>query len=134
MSIETNYVAKHDKLVRHLQMEVEEATRDFARVRMPISEHHKNGMGAAHGGVIFALADVAFGAAANADRQKGIVNLNSSIEFLRPGLVGPLLAEAKLVREGNHILSYDVQVFDGNGILIARCMTNGYATNINLPE
>ena len=68
-------------------------------------------MGFAHGGAIFALADVAFGAAANAGRETGVVSLTSSIEFLRPGKVGPLAAEARVVREGNHILSYDVCVY-----------------------
>ena len=54
-----NYVAKHDKLMRHLGMTIEEASREYARVTMPIEEHNKNGMGLAHGGAIFALADVA---------------------------------------------------------------------------
>ena len=59
-----NYVAKHDKLMRHLQMSIESASRGYAKVSMPLTENHKNGMGVAHGGAIFALADVAFGAAA----------------------------------------------------------------------
>lgn len=57
-----NYVAKHDKLVRHLQMNIETASKGYAKVTMPITENHKNGMGMAHGGAIFSLADVAFGA------------------------------------------------------------------------
>ena len=60
------YVRKHDKLVRHLDMCIEEVSREYARVTMPITENHKNGMGVAHGGAIFSLADVAFGCAANA--------------------------------------------------------------------
>ena len=79
------YVARHDRLVRHLQMRVETATPEFSRITMPLTENHKNGMGFAHGGAIFALADVAFGAAANAGRETGVVSLTSSIEFLRPG-------------------------------------------------
>ena len=41
-----NYVAKHDKLMRHLQMTIESASRDYAKVSMPLTENHKNGMGA----------------------------------------------------------------------------------------
>ena len=44
------YVRKHDKLVRHLDMCIEEVSREYARVTMPITENHKNGMGVAHGG------------------------------------------------------------------------------------
>ena len=39
------YVRKHDKLVRHLDMCIEEVSREYARVTMPITENHKNGMG-----------------------------------------------------------------------------------------
>ena len=36
------YVRKHDKLVRYLDMCIEEASREYARVTMPITENHKN--------------------------------------------------------------------------------------------
>lgn len=134
MNVDENYVAKHDKLVPLLDMRIETATPEFARVSMPIAQHHRNGMGAVHGGAIFSLADVAFGAAANAGRKTGVVSLTSSIEFLRAALNGPLVAEARVVRVGGHISSYDVQIFDGDGILIARCMCTGYVTDVPLPE
>ena len=112
-----NYVAKHDKLMRHLQMTIESASRDYAKVSMPLTENHKNGMGVAHGGAIFSLADVAFGAAANAGRE-----------------TGALTAEARVVRDGQHVQSYDVQVFDGSGALIARTMAAGFLTDVPLPR
>ena len=61
MDVDKNYITKHDKLLRLMQMKIEEATPEYARVTMPLLEQHKNGMGVAHGGAIFALADVAFG-------------------------------------------------------------------------
>ena len=129
-----NYVEKHDKLLRHLQMTIETATPDYARVTMPLTENHKNGMGCAHGGAIFSLADVAFGAAANAGKDMGVVSLSTTIEFLRPGKCGPLAAESYVVRKGQRIQSYTVKVFDGTGDLIAQCMASGYQTDILLPE
>jgi acyl-CoA thioesterase len=129
-----NYVAKHDKLVRHLRITIEEARKDYAKVTMPITEHHKNGLGMAHGGAIFSLADVAFGAAANADAKTFVVSLNTTIEFLRPGKTGPLTAEARIVRSGQHIVSYDVEIFDFSGELIAKAMCAGFLTDIPLPE
>ena len=47
-----NYVKKHDKLVRYLDMDIVEATPEYAKVTMPITENHKNGMGMAHGGAM----------------------------------------------------------------------------------
>ena len=134
MNLESNYVVKHDKLARLLGMKIESASPEYARVRMPIEAHHRNGLGAVHGGSIFSLADVAFGAAANADRSTGVVSLCSSIEFLRAALKGPLVAEARAVRIGGHIASYDVQIFDGDGVLVARTMCTGYVTDLPLPE
>ena len=128
-----NYVAKHDKLMRLLQMHIESATPDHAVVTMPLTPDHRNGMGFAHGGAIFSLADVAFGAAANAGKLTGVVSLSTAIEFLRPGKTGPLRAEAIAVRRGAHIQSYDVMVYDSDGSLIARCMASGYQTDIALP-
>ena len=133
MDVDKNYITKHDKLLRLMQMKIEEATPEYARVTMPLLEQHKNGMGVAHGGAIFALADVAFGAASNADRDCGVVNMMSSIEYLRPGRVGPRMAEARAVRIGGHIANYDVQIFDGEGALIARAIVSGYLTDVPLP-
>ena len=104
---------KYDRVLELFQMKIEEVRPGFARVSMPLQDAYKNSMGAAHGGAIFSLADMAFGAAANADKEDGVVNLTSSIEYLRPGLTGPLMAEAREVRAGGHILSYDVRIFDG---------------------
>ncbi|MDR3320667.1 MAG: PaaI family thioesterase [Desulfovibrio sp.] len=129
-----NYVADHDKLVRYLDMTIEEVRKDYAKVSMPLTEHHRNGWGMAHGGAIFSLADVAFGAAANAATKTAVVCLTTTVEFLRPGKVGPLAAEAKIVRAGQHIMSYDVEVFDGLGALIAKCMCTGFLTNVLLSE
>ena len=126
MDVDKNYITKHDKLLRLMQMKIEEATPEYARVTMPLLEQHKNGMGVA-------LADVAFGAASNADRDCGVVNMMSSIEYLRPGRVGPLMAEARAVRIGGHIANYDVQIFDGEGALIARAIVSGYLTDVPLP-
>lgn len=134
MDVEVNYVARHDKLVKSMGMRVEAATPQYSKVSMPLREEHKNGMGVAHGGAIFALADVAFGAASNADREFGVVNQSTSIEYLMPGRVGPLVAEARALRLGRHIVSYVVQIFDGEGNMIAHSMTSGYVTSVPLPK
>lgn len=134
MNVDANYVAKHDKLVRLLNIKIEEVTPEYSRVSMPLADNIKNGMGVAHGGAIFALADVAFGSAANAERKNGVVSAVSSIEFLRPGGEGPLMAEARAVRLGGHMVSYDVRIFDASQKLIARAMCTGFVTDQPLPD
>ena len=55
------YVRKHDKLVRHLDMCIEEVSREYARVTMPITENPKTGMGVVPWGGMPIPAKKAFG-------------------------------------------------------------------------
>ncbi|MCR4667167.1 MAG: PaaI family thioesterase [Desulfovibrio sp.] len=125
-----NTVVEKDRIMRLMEMTAEEVRPGYARIRMPLKDDFKNGMGFAHGGTIFSLADIAFGAAANEGAESFVVTLSTSIEYLRPGAVGPLSAEATLIRGGKHIQNYEVKVFDGNGELIARTMACGYQTKL----
>ena len=131
----SNPVVERDQIMRLMDMQVLELRPGYAKISMPLSDKVKNGMGFAHGGPIFSLADIAFGAAANEGCEHFVVTLSTSIEYLRPGALGPLMAEARVIRSGKHIQNYEVQVFDGAGELIARTMTSGYTTTSRLyPE
>lgn len=133
MAIHDNFVAKYDRLLQYLQVETQEVTPEYARVRMPLSKDHLNGFGAAHGGAIATLIDAAFGIAANDNRDRSVVTLSTSIEYLRPGLKGPLTGEARLIRAGKRILNYDVQIIDAEGKIVARALVSGYVTDREFP-
>ena len=124
-----NPLAELDNMYKLLDMHVEEARPEYSRVTMPITQKVKNGMGIAHGGAIFTLADIAFGAACNSDARTGVVSLSTSFQFLAPGREWPLVAEARLVRGGKHVVTYDVDVKDAGGILVAHCTAQGYRTD-----
>ena len=128
----SNPVVERDQILRLMDMQVLELRPGYAKISMPLSDKVKNGMGFAHGGTIFSLADIAFGAAANEGCEQFVVTLSTSIEYLRPGAQGPLVAEAKVIRGGKRIQNYEVDVFDGTGALIARTMTSGYTTTSQL--
>lgn len=134
MPAQDNVVARFDRLLRHLQIEVLSASQEGAKVRMPLTEHHLNGWGAAHGGVICALADAAFGAAANSGRKTAVVTLSATIDFLRPGMKGPLTAESYAIHIGRNVVNYDIKVWDAEGDLIARGITSGHITTKAMPE
>ena len=128
-----NVVIKNDKLMRLLNITIEEAREDYARATMPLTNDNLNGMGVAHGGAIFSLADIAFGSAATAGKHHCVVSLTSHMDFLRPGSVGPLVAEARLVRGGQHVMNYEVDIFDANEVLIAKCLSTGFRTSLPHP-
>ena len=70
-----------------------------------------NHQGTPHGGVIFSLADVAFGAACNARGGGAWVALSMTISFLAAAPPGArLVAEARERRHGRRAGFYDVEV------------------------
>ena len=70
------FIAERDMFARHLGIEITEAARGYARAVMPLDAHHRNGVGMAHGGAIFAVADLAFAVACNT-RGKVSVTLDA---------------------------------------------------------
>jgi acyl-CoA thioesterase len=122
----------HDTFARHMGIEVLEVKPGYARAVMPLEAPQKNGVGLAHGGAIFGLADVAFGSASNAsgDVALGIV---SSINYMSAGKTGPLSAEARELHRSHKLGHYEVLVHDGEGALMAVCRATAYFRGDRLP-
>ena len=59
----------------------------YAKVSLAITADMLNGLGTAHGGIIFTLADAAFAYACNS-RNEAAVAQQASITFLTPGRAG----------------------------------------------
>jgi acyl-CoA thioesterase len=78
-----------------------------------------NFQGYPHGGVIFSLADIAFGAACNSHGEPAVA-LNVTISYLaavEPG--SRLVAEGQERTQGRRAGFYDVAVSLGDGTLVA---------------
>lgn len=127
-----SHIEDHDALAKHLQITVDVSEEGYGKACMPLTEQHVNGVGMAHGGAIFALADVAFAAAANACMGSAILNAQTSISYLKGGSKGPLVAEARVIRRGKRLTTYQVDVCDAEGGLIAVATVTGYLTEIPL--
>lgn len=89
----------HDPFARHMGIELLEVGPEHGVAIMPLDERHRNGMGHAHGGAIFALVDMTFATVSNA---AGLycVNAQTNISYLEPGRIGPLRGEARKIRSG----------------------------------
>jgi acyl-CoA thioesterase len=101
-----------DQASRLLGVELLEVWPGGARARLRVAPELLNGHGTVHGGVVFLLADTAFGCACNGEGDDAEHTIASaSIEYLRPAHVGDLLvAEAqRRSREGRSGV-YDVTV------------------------
>jgi len=95
------------------------------RVALTLRPTMLNHQGAPHGGVIFSLADVAFGAACNS-RGGTWVALTMTISFLAAAAPGSrLVAEARERRRGRRAAFFDVTVSaDGTTVATVHCVAH----------
>ena len=126
------HFSTHDTFARHMGIELLEVKSGYAKAVMPLEAPQKNGVGLAHGGAIFGLADVAFGGASNATGEVAL-GIVASINYMSPGKTGPLTAEAKELHRTRKLGHYEICVFDGNEALMAVCRATAYFRGDALP-
>ncbi len=120
-----------DPFAASIGAELMEMRPGYARVAMKLAEGHLNFMGMIHGGVIFSLADVAFGAAANSFGSRAMA-LSVGIDFLAaPRLTGEMTAEVELVTRAGKMGFYRMKVDDAEGSTVAQC--HGWAYHTGKP-
>jgi len=110
-----------DAFARFLGAEVEIVAPGHSRASLSVTEEMVNFHGMTHGGVIFALSDLAFAAAGNSRGQVAVA-LNVNIHFLNPSKVGDrLVAEARESHLGGRTGLYEIAVTEEkSGRLVAR--------------
>lgn len=108
-----------DRASSSLGMEILEAGPGFSTVAMDVTMEMTNGVGTAHGGFIFALADSAFAVACNSYNERSVA-AHCAITYLRPGQAGKrLLARAREVSRAGRSGLYDVEISQ-EGLIIAQ--------------
>lgn len=82
---------------------------------------HGNAMGALHGGILAALADMAIGVAhaTTLKHEESFASIDLSIEFLRPGGNGKIRASARALHRGMNISRYVCEILREDGKLCA---------------
>ncbi|HOY31253.1 MAG TPA: hotdog fold thioesterase [Bacteroidales bacterium] len=107
-----------DRFAKLLGIELLEVSNGCARSKMEIMDEHLNGVDIAQGGAIFTLADFTLAAAANSHGDIAIV-INASISFIKAAQKGLLFAEATESSKNNKTATYNVNVTNSQGELIA---------------
>ena len=108
-----------------LGMQITEAHDGYARVTMDCTGK-KNPRGVAHGGAIFALADQAFGIAANCGTDPSVA-VSIHIQYIAPA-TGSLVAIAHRIADNGNYSTYRVMVYEEDRII---AMFNGVAILVN---
>jgi uncharacterized protein (TIGR00369 family) len=101
---------------KHLGMRCIEVDHGHVRIEIPFREELVGDplRPALHGGVISTMADTAGGAAVWStleDPRARVSTIDLRVDYLRPGKLETLVAEANVVRVGRHVGVADVRLF-----------------------
>lgn len=119
---------KNDRYpVTTLDPQILEAGHGHAVVRMKIGENHINGFGTVMGGVLFTLADFAFGIAANIG-QPPTLTASGVIDFMAKAKGDELTVSCDLDKDGRTLCFATAHVRDGEGREVARLSFVGCRT------
>jgi acyl-CoA thioesterase len=110
---------ENDPWAKALGIEFLDLRRGHCKVRLQLQSHMVNFQGYPHGGVIFSLADVAFGAACNSHGQDAVA-LSVTINYLAAAVADSVLvAEAREIKQGRRAGFYRLEVATEDGRAVA---------------
>jgi len=90
------------------------------RLELTLRPELLNSLGAAHGGVVCTLLDVAMAASARSDDTGSrAVTIDMSVQFMRPG-TGVLTAEGRMLRQTKSLAFCEAELRDASGELLAK--------------
>jgi uncharacterized protein (TIGR00369 family) len=107
---------------RHYGLEIDEATEELVRARVPVVAHLLQPVGLVHGGVHASIAEALASVGTNvAVVQEGKIGLgqSNSSSFLRPVTEGTIHAVAHRRHRGRTTWIWDVEMTDDDGRLCA---------------
>lgn len=109
----------NDSAAQSLGMVMKDVKPGFSRIEMRVRSDMLNGHSMCHGGLIFTLADTAFGIASNS-HNRNTVGSACHIDYLAPAREGDMLVAEAVERSlGGRIGVYDVTVRSELGTIIA---------------
>ncbi len=114
-----------DRFAAHVGIRLLEVSPGYARAEVTLSEVHMNGLGTAHGGIVFTLADLVFAAASNSHGVDAMA-VNIHISYFKAVREGTLTAEAKEISLTRKLGTYAVDVTDTDGNRVAAFIGTAY--------
>ena len=116
--------------IKHNSFKLKSITKNKCIVEYDIKKEGLNTIKIVHGGLLFGLADSAAGALACMS-GKFPVTINSSIHYLNTAKGKKLIAVAGILKKGNNIGYYKVDIFDENKLLLCTCNIDMYLKEYN---
>ncbi len=113
------FIMDHDRIVKLFDITLEEKGEDFVKLSATVKDEFLNAHNIAHGGFIFALADVAFAITVNA--KIDAVGVQWSFNTFRAALPGEkIFAECSLLHGGRSLMVVEYSVTNEKGKMLAK--------------
>lgn len=93
---------------------------------LEIADKHRNAAGSVHGGMLYTMIDTFAGAHAAFIMQKGVVTVNSHIEFLRPAVNGRIMCKSEIIKAGRSFTRVRGDILDAEGNLLCTSINTYY--------
>ena len=108
-----------------LGIELQEAGRGSATLRLIVREELKQIHGVMHGGAIASLVDTAtaFAIATLLANEERVTTVNLTINYVRPLKRGTARAHARVLRAGRRLITVSAEVLDDDGSLAATALS-----------
>lgn len=109
------YMASVNPVMLSTRMRIVDTREGYAELAMFIGPEYGNTYGVCHGGIVFSLADMCFGLAANSYNER-CVTASAEIQYISPGNVGAdMTAIATETWRSKRSAIYDVHVRNADG-------------------
>ncbi len=125
------YRNENNAFAQYIGIHTQELELGYAKAQLILKPYHRNSVGSVHGGCIFALADTVGGAAASSHGTR-ITTISADFHYLSAALESKeLIGTAREIKFGKKIRTYDVEITDETGKLIAKGIFSYY--NLGTP-
>ena len=111
--------------VKEHGFKIMELTNEYCLMKYEIKQSGLNPYGIVHGGIMLGLADNCAGALAFMSGNTPLTT-SSNINYLNKATGKELIAKATILKEGNKIGYYNVDIYDDNKVLVASASVNMY--------
>ncbi len=112
-------IINRDNFIRWMNIRLIEAAEGYSKIQLEVRDEMLNGAGVVHGGILFSLADSAFGIASNSKNEFSLA-WDAAITFVKSALLWDILtAEARELHDGKSMGLYIVTVTNQRGEQVA---------------
>jgi acyl-CoA thioesterase len=116
---------QNDRFAKYIGIKLVDIKKGYALAELPLNENHLNGLDRVQGGVMFTLADYAFGSASNSEGFS-TVGINVNITYFKAPIGKIIRAEAREINAQKKICGYQVDIMDEDGSIVAIFNGLGY--------